>query len=85
MNSVSPGSPAGIAGLQVDGEILKLGSVSTQNLQSLHHSSSVVQHSEMKPLAMTVLRQGQRHQLGLIPKRWAGRGLLGCNTVLLQT
>ncbi|XP_040842988.1 26S proteasome non-ATPase regulatory subunit 9 isoform X1 [Ochotona curzoniae] len=84
VNSVSPGSPASIAGLQVGDEILEFGSVNTQNFQSLHHISTVVQHSEMKPLSVTVLRQGQKHQLRLVPKRWTGKGLLGCNIVLLQ-
>ncbi|XP_040842990.1 26S proteasome non-ATPase regulatory subunit 9 isoform X2 [Ochotona curzoniae] len=71
-------------GLQVGDEILEFGSVNTQNFQSLHHISTVVQHSEMKPLSVTVLRQGQKHQLRLVPKRWTGKGLLGCNIVLLQ-
>uniref|UniRef100_A0A2K5C8J8 26S proteasome non-ATPase regulatory subunit 9 n=1 Tax=Aotus nancymaae TaxID=37293 RepID=A0A2K5C8J8_AOTNA len=46
VNSISPGSPASIAGLQVDDEIVEFGSVNTQNFQSLHNIGSVVQHSE---------------------------------------
>uniref|UniRef100_A0A8B9WVC4 26S proteasome non-ATPase regulatory subunit 9 n=1 Tax=Bos mutus grunniens TaxID=30521 RepID=A0A8B9WVC4_BOSMU len=46
VNSISPGSPASIAGLQVDDEILEFGSVNTQNFQSLQNIGSVVQHSE---------------------------------------
>uniref|UniRef100_A0A5F9DPM3 26S proteasome non-ATPase regulatory subunit 9 n=1 Tax=Oryctolagus cuniculus TaxID=9986 RepID=A0A5F9DPM3_RABIT len=71
-------------GLQVDDEIVEFGSVNAQNFQSLQNISSVVQHSEGKPLNVTVMRRGQRHQLRLVPTRWAGKGLLGCNVVPLQ-
>ncbi|XP_006047226.1 26S proteasome non-ATPase regulatory subunit 9 isoform X1 [Bubalus kerabau] len=84
VNSISPGSPASIAGLQVDDEILEFGSVNTQNFQSLQNISSVVQHSEGKPLSVTVMRRGEKHQLRLVPTRWAGKGLLGCNIIPLQ-
>lgn len=84
VNSVSSGSPASDAGLQVDDEIMAFGSVNTQNFQSLHNISSVVQHSEGKPLNVTVLRRGEKHQLRLVPTRWAGKGLLGCNILPLQ-
>ncbi|KAM5312460.1 26S proteasome non-ATPase regulatory subunit 9 isoform 1-T2 [Glossophaga mutica] len=84
VNSISPGSPASIAGLQVDDEIAEFGSVNTQNFQSLQNISSVVQHSEGRPLNVTVIRRGERHQLRLVPTRWAGKGLLGCNIVPLQ-
>lgn len=84
VNSISPGSPASIAGLQVDDEIVEFGSVNTQNFQSLQNVGSVVQHSEGKPLNVTVIRRGERHQLRLTPTRWAGKGLLGCNIIPLQ-
>ncbi|XP_055261207.1 26S proteasome non-ATPase regulatory subunit 9 [Moschus berezovskii] len=84
VNSVSPSSPASIAGLQVDDEILEFGSVNTQNFQSLQNIGSVVQHSEGKPLNVTVMRRGEKHQLRLVPTRWAGKGLLGCNIIPLQ-
>ncbi|XP_066227160.1 26S proteasome non-ATPase regulatory subunit 9 isoform X2 [Saccopteryx leptura] len=77
VNSISPGSPASIAGLQVDDEIVEFGSVNTQNFQSLQNVGSVVQHSEGKPLNVTVIRRGEKHQLRLVPTRWAGKGLLG--------
>ncbi|KAM5238975.1 26S proteasome non-ATPase regulatory subunit 9 [Ctenodactylus gundi] len=83
VNAVSPGSPASFAGLQVDDEIVEFGSVNTQNFQSLQNIGSVVQHSEGKPLNVTVIRKGEKHQLRLVPTRWAGKGLLGCNIVPL--
>ncbi|KAF6278070.1 hypothetical protein mRhiFer1_009359 [Rhinolophus ferrumequinum] len=84
VNSISPGSPASLAGLQVDDEIVEFGSVNTQNFQSLQNIGNVVQHSEGKPLNVTVTRRGEKHQLRLVPTRWAGKGLLGCNIIPLQ-
>ncbi|XP_007936336.1 26S proteasome non-ATPase regulatory subunit 9 [Orycteropus afer afer] len=84
VNSISPDSPASIAGLQVDDEIVEFGSVNVQNFQSLQNVGSVVQHSEGRPLNVTVIRRGERHQLRLVPTRWAGKGLLGCNIIPLQ-
>nr|XP_004611095.1 unnamed protein product [Sorex araneus] len=71
-------------GLQVGDEIVEFGSVNTQNFQSLQNIGTVVQHSEGRPLNVTVLRGGQRHQLRLVPERWEGRGLLGFNIIPLQ-
>ncbi|XP_062943016.1 26S proteasome non-ATPase regulatory subunit 9 isoform X1 [Cynocephalus volans] len=84
VNSISPGSPASIAGLQVDDEIVEFGSVNTHNFQSLQNIGGVVQHSEGKPLNVTVIRRGEKYQLRLVPTRWAGKGLLGCNIIPLQ-
>ncbi|XP_048370487.1 26S proteasome non-ATPase regulatory subunit 9 isoform X1 [Sphaerodactylus townsendi] len=84
VNAVTPGSPASMSGLQVDDEIVEFGSVNARNFQSLQNIATVVQHSEGKPLSMTVLRSGERMYLGLTPKRWNGKGLLGCNIVPLQ-
>ncbi|XP_068937870.1 26S proteasome non-ATPase regulatory subunit 9 [Petaurus breviceps papuanus] len=84
VNSVSPGSPASNSGLQVDDEIVEFGSVNAYNFQNLQNIGTVVQHSEGHPLNVTVLRGGERLQLRLVPMRWAGKGLLGCNIIPLQ-
>ncbi|XP_062999866.1 26S proteasome non-ATPase regulatory subunit 9 [Elgaria multicarinata webbii] len=84
VNAVSPGSPASFSGLQVDDEIAEFGSVNTRNFQSLQNIATVVQHSEGKPLSVTVIRRGEKLHLGLTPKRWSGKGLLGCNILPLQ-
>ncbi|KAJ6656658.1 hypothetical protein lerEdw1_003545 [Lerista edwardsae] len=97
VNTVTPASPASFSanecgffffsaakGLQVDDEIVEFGSVNTHNFQSLQNIATVVQHSEGKPLSVTVLRGGVRLHLGLTPKRWTGKGLLGCNILPLQ-
>ncbi|XP_069789385.1 26S proteasome non-ATPase regulatory subunit 9 [Narcine bancroftii] len=84
VDTVSPGSPASMSGLQVGDEIVVFGSVNTQNFQNLQNIAKVVQHSEGKPISITVIRNGQNIHLSLTPQRWTGRGLLGCNIVPLQ-
>ncbi|XP_053442977.1 26S proteasome non-ATPase regulatory subunit 9 isoform X2 [Nycticebus coucang] len=72
------------SGLQVDDEIMEFGSVNIQNFHSLSNISTVVQHSEGKSLNVVVIRRGEKHQLRLVPTRWSGKGLLGCNIIPLQ-
>ncbi|XP_040433379.1 26S proteasome non-ATPase regulatory subunit 9 [Cygnus olor] len=84
VNAVTPESPASVSGLQVDDEIVEFGSVNVHNFQNLQNIATVVQHSEGRPLSVTVIRNGKKVHLGLTPKRWAGKGLLGCNIIPLQ-
>ncbi|NXC18243.1 PSMD9 ATPase, partial [Corythaeola cristata] len=66
-----------VQGLQVDDEIVEFGSVNINNFQNLQNIATVVQHSEGRPLSVTVIRSGKKVHVGLTPKRWAGKGLLG--------
>ncbi|XP_062399614.1 26S proteasome non-ATPase regulatory subunit 9 isoform X2 [Sardina pilchardus] len=79
VDHVTQGSPASQAGLRVEDEIIEFGSVNPGNFQNLQNIASVVQHSEGKSLSVAVVRNGQRVQMNLVPQRWSGRGLLGCN------
>ncbi|XP_061623982.1 26S proteasome non-ATPase regulatory subunit 9 [Phyllopteryx taeniolatus] len=81
VDAVTQGSPASAAGLKVGDEVIEFGSVNTGNFQSLHNIASVVQHSEGKPLRVTVVRGGQRAYMSLTPQRWSGQGLMGCKIV----
>ncbi|TNN62567.1 26S proteasome non-ATPase regulatory subunit 9 [Liparis tanakae] len=81
VDAVTQGSPACGAGLRVGDEVIEFGSVNTENFQNLQNIASVVQHSDGKPLRVTVIRDGQKAQMSLTPQRWSGRGLLGCNIV----
>uniref|UniRef100_G3NZE4 26S proteasome non-ATPase regulatory subunit 9 n=1 Tax=Gasterosteus aculeatus aculeatus TaxID=481459 RepID=G3NZE4_GASAC len=81
VDAVTQGSPACGAGLRVGDEVIEFGSVNTENFQNLQNIASVVQHSEGKPLRVTVIREGKKAQMSLTPQRWSGRGLLGCNIV----
>ncbi|KAM4578113.1 26S proteasome non-ATPase regulatory subunit 9 [Fundulus diaphanus] len=84
VDAVTDGSPASGAGLKVGDEVIEFGSVNTSNFQNLQNIAAVVQHSEGKPLRVAVIRGGQKVQMSLTPRRWSGRGLLGCNIVPLQ-
>ncbi|KAL4646598.1 26S proteasome non-ATPase regulatory subunit 9 [Arapaima gigas] len=84
VDTVTQGSPASQCDLQVGDEIIEFGSVNSENFQNLHNIASVVQHSEGKPLSVTVVRSGQKVHLCLTPQQWSGRGLLGCNIVPLR-
>ncbi|CAG5923475.1 unnamed protein product [Menidia menidia] len=84
VDAVTEGSPASGAGLRVGDEVIDFGSVNTENFQNLQNIAAVVQHSEGKPLRISVIREGQKVQMSLTPQRWSGRGLLGCNIVPVQ-
>ncbi|XP_030073591.1 26S proteasome non-ATPase regulatory subunit 9 [Microcaecilia unicolor] len=84
VDTVTAGSPASMSGLQIGDEIIEFGSVNTSNFQTLQNIAIVVQHSEGKPLSVTVIREGKKVHLGLTPQRWSGKGLLGCNIIPLQ-
>uniref|UniRef100_A0A4W5MV94 26S proteasome non-ATPase regulatory subunit 9 n=1 Tax=Hucho hucho TaxID=62062 RepID=A0A4W5MV94_9TELE len=86
VDAVSQGSPAcqAVACLRVSDEIIAFGSVNTRNFQNLQNIASVVQHSEGKPLSVTVIRNGQKTQMGLTPQQWSGRGLLGVSFLPIE-
>ncbi|CAH2295836.1 26S proteasome non-ATPase regulatory subunit 9 [Pelobates cultripes] len=77
IDAVTPGSPANLSGLQVGDEIVAFGSVNASNFQTLQNIASVVQHSEGKPLSITVVRDNKSVNISLTPQRWSGKGLLG--------
>ncbi|XP_075034107.1 26S proteasome non-ATPase regulatory subunit 9 [Mixophyes fleayi] len=84
VDTVTSGSPASMSGLQVGDEIAKFGSVNINNFQTLQNIANVVQHSEGRPLSVTVIRDGKSVNLGLTPQRWNGKGLLGCNIIPIK-
>eukprot|EP00026_Physarum_polycephalum_P016658 Phypoly_transcript_17618.p1 GENE.Phypoly_transcript_17618~~Phypoly_transcript_17618.p1 ORF type:complete len:220 (+),score=35.83 Phypoly_transcript_17618:74-733(+) len=84
VDQVSSDSPAQLAGLQVDDKIVAFGSVSispTNPHVGLEAVGQVVRDSENKSIRVSVLRGDGNVDLTLIPKRWAGNGLLGCHLV----
>ncbi|CAL8248559.1 unnamed protein product [Merluccius merluccius] len=81
VEGISQDSPACRAGMRVGDEVVEFGSVNTGNFRNLQNIASVVQHSEGKPLRVSVIRDGKPTQMSLTPQQWSGRGLLGCNIV----
>ncbi|XP_070551801.1 26S proteasome non-ATPase regulatory subunit 9-like [Ptychodera flava] len=85
IDTVSPGSPAAIGGLVSGDTLLKFGSVTTENFRSLQNIAEVVQHSQRRPVSVTVIRNKELIHLGITPQPWSGRGLIGCNIVPLSS
>ncbi|XP_077985794.1 26S proteasome non-ATPase regulatory subunit 9-like [Glandiceps talaboti] len=81
IETVTPGSPAASGGLLVGDTVVKFGSVTTDNFQTLLNIAEVVKHGQGRPLSVLVIRNGELVHLGITPQTWSGRGLLGCNIV----
>ncbi|KAJ8953783.1 hypothetical protein NQ314_007213 [Rhamnusium bicolor] len=78
---VTPGSPADYAGIFTDDEVVEFGSVNSTNFKNISDIATVVQHTEGSQIGIK-LKRGERYlTVNLIPKKWAGRGLLGCTIV----
>lgn len=82
VNFVSPGSPAELAGIRENDEILEFGSVTGNNFKDLAQIGQIVNHRQNQQIIIKARRNRRVHELILVPKTWAGRGLLGCNIVL---
>ena len=89
IKSVEPDSPASRAGLQVNDELLEVGSVNEKNFTSLLDIKAVIESSEDKRVRVLLQRKGPDGNVklvltGLTPKRWSGEGLVGCTVFPLE-
>lgn len=85
INFVSPGSPAEECGLRDKDDILEFGSVNISNFKDLTQIGELVKHRQNQQVALKIRRNNRVHDVTLIPKTWSGRGLLGCNIVLIDS
>ncbi|XP_076638391.1 26S proteasome non-ATPase regulatory subunit 9 [Colletes latitarsis] len=85
VNLVTPGSPAELAGIQVNDLILKFGCIDYRNYKSLNDIGTLVQNSKNKSVNILVKRGSNTVPLTLVPRRWLGNGLLGCNVMSIET
>ncbi|XP_003395875.1 26S proteasome non-ATPase regulatory subunit 9 [Bombus terrestris] len=85
VNLVSSGSPAEIAGIQVDDLILEFGSIDCRNFKSLKDIGTLVQNSRYKTVNIKIKRGSIIVALTLIPRPWIGNGLLGCNVIPIES
>lgn len=83
VDEVSEGSPAESAGVRVGDQVCAFGEVvgvaSGSGSQLLPRVAQVLAGSEGTAVRMLVLRAGTPVILSLTPRRWEGRGLLGCH------
>ncbi|KAJ1507907.1 26S proteasome non-ATPase regulatory subunit 9 [Coelomomyces lativittatus] len=79
VNSVSPASPAFSAGLLQGDKIVTFGNLNFQNNNNLQALSSFVTSHENFEFNVDILRNGRLNRLLLTPRKWEGRGLLGCH------
>ncbi|KAL0100071.1 hypothetical protein PUN28_019497 [Cardiocondyla obscurior] len=84
VNLVSPGSPAETAGIQVEDLILEFGSVHCRNFKSLADIGKLVENSRYKTINVKIKRGSNIIVLSLTPRPWVGKGLLGCNVILVE-
>lgn len=82
VNHIVPGSPAEISGLCNNDKIIQFGTVNSGNFVNLQTIGNIVSHMENQRIPLKVLRRNEKMDIVLIPKKWSGRGLLGCNIVL---
>ncbi|KAI9325858.1 hypothetical protein DFJ73DRAFT_954932 [Zopfochytrium polystomum] len=77
VNRVEPGSPAAAAGLAAGDRVVAFGDVT--GADGLKRLAPLVARMENEPLAVAVVRGDAELELTLTPRKWAGRGLLGCH------
>lgn len=87
VNAVAPHSPAETAGLKEDDLILRFGKITLDSPQGFQGLAEVVPEAagEGKPIEILVKRGQNVHTVNLVPRPWAGRGLIGCHIVPYQT
>ncbi|KAL5501832.1 NAS2 [Sanghuangporus vaninii] len=90
IDGVAPGSPAATAGLQREDLILAFGSLTLSGLSTTVPSTApsrlaplaaLASQHEDRPLQLRMFRASEPLNLTLIPRKWGGRGLIGCHIV----
>ncbi|VEN43395.1 unnamed protein product [Callosobruchus maculatus] len=80
---ISENAPAELAGIMENDEIVEFGSVNATNFKNITDIATVVQHSEGAQVNVKLKRGDRYLTVVLVPKKWSGKGLLGCNVVAL--
>ena len=87
IDEVSPNSPASMAGIQVNDELLQFDTINATNHENFSAIAKLLPEKEEQEIKVKVRRRrgmdwGEVHEvkeLILKPKKWNGRGLLGCH------
>ncbi|CAH3944339.1 unnamed protein product [Pieris brassicae] len=75
---VQEGSPADIAGLCENDEILQFGSINHNNFSDVTQLHQIVSHSVGQRIQLKVRRDQIVQSITVVPRPWAQPGLLGC-------
>ncbi|KAF7072685.1 hypothetical protein CFC21_077781 [Triticum aestivum] len=82
IDDIADGSPAALDGLLLGDEIVKFGSVEAGGrLQERLVSEALT--SEDNQVSLLIIRQGSPMNLTITPRKWHGRGLMGCHFRIL--
>lgn len=65
-------------------QILSVGTVSAANFKDLTQIGEIIRHRQDQSVEVVVYRDNKVVRLDLVPKIWSGRGLLGCNIVVME-
>ncbi|KAI8476042.1 MAG: hypothetical protein J3K34DRAFT_5325 [Monoraphidium minutum] len=84
VDEVAEGSPASDAGIQLGDQLCRFGAVTPAppgqgGGDELARVAAALQAAEGRGVEVVFLRHGAPVALALTPRRWAGRGLLGCH------
>ena len=80
---INIGSPAQDAGLQRGDLIVEFGTQNNSNFKNLMDIGNMVINSENRPIRIKLMRNGTPMTINLVPKKWSGKGLLGCKMIPL--
>ena len=80
---INLGSPSQDAGLQRGDLIVEFGTQNNSNFKNLMDIGNLVMNSENRPIRIKLMRNGTPMTLNLVPKKWSGKGLLGCKMIPL--
>ena len=94
IDEVSPNSPASMAGIQVNDELLQFDTINSTNRNHENFSAiaKLLPEKEEKEIRVKVRRRREMDwgevyevkELILKPRKWEGRGLLGCHNIITK-
>jgi membrane-associated protease RseP (regulator of RpoE activity) len=77
VDEVTPGSPGEVDGLRLGDQLLRFGGVLAESPNMLQGVAAELQGGVGRAVEVEVLRRGEKLALGVTPRSWSGRGLLG--------
>ncbi|KAI9208000.1 uncharacterized protein BJ171DRAFT_492330 [Polychytrium aggregatum] len=81
VNAVDPDGPAAQAGLRRGDLVIRFGSLDSKSGAGLGGLPQFVAANENSAIELLIRRDSALETLYLTPRRWSGRGLLGCHIV----